>query len=81
MPKQTDGDYAETMMQLLKQDILKLDSAPAAGAWSSIVIWEAEELRRQAQSLDVPGQTAVLMRTIATEAITKAQRIRAEAAA
>jgi len=66
MAAQSDGEYAVTLMTLLNDDCGRLRNDPT---WRPIVIWEAEELLRQADSLDIPHQMSLRMRASAAAAL------------
>jgi len=69
MPRKSDGEYAQTLMQILSADCQRLEeAATAVPAWSSIVLWEAEEMARQADALAVPSTIAAEMRALAERA-------------
>ncbi len=69
MARQTDREYAQTLMRILSADCERLrETATAIPAWSSIVLWEAEEMSRQAETLAIPSDVASEMRSLAEQA-------------
>jgi hypothetical protein len=74
VPNRTDASYAEKLMSVLLQDMSRLSSD---AAWSSVVIWEAEELLRQAESLRVPREQATRMMQVAEQALAGVREARA----
>lgn len=73
----TDGEFALTLMTLLRSDIERLEKD---ASWSPIVIWEAEELTRQAGALDIPRDLAQRMLALTDEALAHVRRARADEA-
>ncbi len=78
MPRQSDPDYAETLIAVLREDCRRLKTNDA---WSSIVVWEAEELRRQAERLNISPEVLKAMRVLADEALAMVRQARATSAA
>jgi len=77
MARQSDGEYARTLMRVLEEDCKRMGRSEA---WSSIVLWEAEELQRQASKLTVSSEIAREMRRLADEARMRVREARAQAA-
>lgn len=66
MTHRNDASYAEQLMAVLLKDMQRLGGD---AAWSSVVIWQAEELLRQAESLRVPREQATRMMQVAEQAL------------
>lgn len=74
MAQRDDGSYADKLMSVLLQDLARLGGDVA---WSSVVIWQAEELLRQAESLRVPREQATKMVQVAEQALAGVREARA----
>ncbi|TVQ32477.1 MAG: hypothetical protein EA376_05535 [Phycisphaeraceae bacterium] len=75
MARQSDGEYARTLMKVLEEDCKRMGGSEA---WSSIVLWEAEELQRQASKLTVSSEIAREMRLLADQARARVRETRAQ---
>lgn len=74
MPSKPDGNYAARLIEVLEQDMLRLERDVA---WSPIVIWEAEELIRQAESLKIPREQSKSMVKVAERGLAAVREARA----
>jgi len=63
--KKADSEYASVLMEHLRRDC---DRFRKGAEWAPIVLWMAEEVRRQAGMLNLPTSVSREMSTMATQA-------------
>lgn len=78
MAGNSDEAYARTLLTILQRDQARLDNDLE---WASVVIWVAEDVRREAGRLSIPSDLAADMRKTADKAMKQVRAARDSRAA